>query len=280
MKYSTLAFFVSMLSFSTLATELDLVHQCQESKTTLENVSVDVLTWKPIKPSESKFPTLNVWNLSVPIVPNKKPKVGVFNDSIFKRLALMEHETKKLQTIETNTYHSLQLKDNPLYSSLIGHNAFSALMESFSIKLSDLDCGAFRLKESEPKAFLLNSKYLALLLLKANYKTYKVTGVIEVPTGFIITSELGFEHHSMINNVSTVTNVFTNNPNDVYTFINSLNQPVEIVFKNEILNRIVSIWDNSSPKVWRELLTQLESADAPKITLDSISGVIDNLTSN
>jgi hypothetical protein len=278
MKSQTLAFIISILSFSTFSAESDLVNQCRESKSTLENLNIDVLTWIPIKPSEDKFPTLKVWGLFIPIVPNKSPKVGVFNDSFSKRLALMNHESKKLQTIETNTYHSQPIKENSLYPSLIGDNAFSALMKSFSIKLSDLNCDAFRLKEIEPEIFILNSKNLALLLLKANYKTYKVTGVIELPKGFIITSALGFEYHVLTNNISTVTHVFTKNPNDVYAFINTLNQPVEIFFNNEILNKIVSIWDNVSPLVWRELLSYLKSIDAPKITLDSVGEVADNLT--
>ncbi|MFT6587033.1 MAG: hypothetical protein ACJAUY_002098 [Cognaticolwellia sp.] len=280
MKSSILALFISILSFSTFSAELSLVKQCIESKSTFENLNVDVLTWKPIKTSEDIFPVLKVWEQSIPIVPNQSPKVGIFNDSFSKRLALMNFESQILQTIEANTYHSQAIKENLLYPILIGDNAFSALMKSFSIKLSDLDCDAFRLKETEPELFLLNSKKLALLLLKANYKTDKVTGVIKQPAGFIITSEIGFEYHSIKNNVSTVTNVFTKNPNDVYTFINTLNQPVEIFFNNEILNKIVSVWDNDSPLAWRELLSYLKSVDAPQETLDSVSEVADNLTRN
>ncbi|MEE2025130.1 hypothetical protein [Alkalimonas mucilaginosa] len=278
LKYSVLALCIYASPFTIFASEFDLLSECLDRKSALEAVNVDVLTWKPIEESNHKLPVLKLWGLSIPIVANQSPDIGIFNDVLSKRLALLDFDNGKLQTIETDTFYSKKLNEEIAGTLVSEDDLFTILMESFAIRLSDLDCHAFQLRDMESENYLLHSRKLMLLLVKANYKPYKATGAIELPSGFIITLETGFEYHTMRGGVSTSVTVFTNDSDDLYSFINTLNQPAKREFTSHILDEIVAIWDDDSPATWMRLHVYLKSIDAPQTTLDLVSEVAEKLT--
>lgn len=280
MRNALLSLFMLMVSSTAVSAGKDDYENCLNSKKTIEELNLDDFTWKPAQASDVKYPILKVWGVSIPVVANRTPEIAVFNNSLSKRIAIMDIQNETIQTIESNTYHSRIIDDNTWYSIFSGDDLFSVFIESISVTSSDIDCDAFLSNQSKNENYILNLKNLTLLAVKAHFKPYKGSGVIAVPSGFIMTSDSGFEYVSMQSGVSTVSAVITSNPNDVHSFINTLNQPGEELFHNEIFKRVVSIWDDESPASWQELHSYLQGIEAPEVTLDSVADVIDRLSKN